>query len=1052
VKKARTLCSLAVAVSLITPFSLLAQGVTSAAVAGRITAATRGTVESGVVSLLNTSTGVRMQTSTNNAGRYNFENAAPGGPYTIEVRAIGFQPATKTGVMLTLGQRYVQDFVLEAQPVTLAELEVIAATNPLINSARTGPSQTVSDTAIQRYPLLGRNFTDLLRTSPQVMSGSSVGGQNNRYNTILIDGGVNNDLFGLSSSGTPGGSAGAKPISLEAVREFQILVAPFDVRQGSFSGGLVNGVTKSGSNELHGSAFWYLQRPDLVGRDTAGLLLSTFKIDQRGGTLGGPIIKDRLHFFVSADIQRSNTEFVGLSSTEPATGITTATAQRVQDILRTQYGFDPGGPEAPENLERPDKNFFGKLNYQIGGSSQLEVSHNYVRAHQDAFNRTSRSDATRDGWQLSNSGHRIGSTTNSTRGKFTTLFGSTSLEALVGWQTVRDAREIANQVPLIMVQGDVIGNWLGAGGERFSHGNELDQDNLELTANLTFAVGNNHRVTVGTHNEFFKFRNLFANNRFGTWTFGNADSLELGLARRYEILLESRPGGFTADFAVKQFGLYIQDDWTPTNRLTITGGLRVDAPYSDKPFQNDLPALTDTLGVNTGEFPNGNKLLSPRLGFNWDAFGTGNTILRGGVGLFTGRPPYVWMSNAFTNTGLEQKTLLCTNPANPASARVVPAFTVDVNNQPNACVGGTEPAPPTATVNYFEKDFKFQQALKFAFGVDHRLPWGVVGTFDFLHTRNRNQLYQTDDNVRLGEVNGEGRQLYAAPNAAGTALVRLTRANGVRQVVRHTNKNADRSTLATIQLQKGFADDLSFSVAYTKAKSEDLMTLGSSIATSNLRNTPLDGTLDDRNLRVSALDVPHKITVSGTANLPFGTQLSLIYTARAGTPYAYVSPSDINGDGNTNNDLFYVPATAADISLATPADFDRLNAFIEGESCLREARGRIMERGSCRNPWQKFLDMRLAKSIGTVRGQSLLITADFFNFLNYFDSDWGINRETSFFEQVNLLSMTGYDTRGTASQADDRPIYTVPSVLPFKDRVIVNSSRWRLQLGGKYIW
>jgi hypothetical protein len=1036
----------------VTTSALLAQGVTSAAVAGRITSTARGTVESGIVSLVNTSTGARMQTSTNNFGRYNFENAAPGGPYTLEVRAIGYQPATKTGIMLTLGQRYVQDFQLEEQAVTLEELTVIAATNPLINAARTGPAQIVSDTSIQRLPLLGRDFTSLLATSPQVLRGAQIGGQNNRFNTILIDGGVNNDLFGLSSSGTPGGSAGAKPISLEAVQEFQILVAPFDVRQGSFSGGLINGVTKSGSNEFHGSAFWYLQRPDLVGRDTAQKLLSSFKIDQRGGTLSGPIIKDRLHFFVSADIQRSQTQFVGLEATEPATGITVATAERVRDILQTKYGFDPGGPDAPENLTQPDKNFFGKLNYQIGGSSQLEVSHNYVRASQDRFNRTTRNRNDRDGWQLSNSGFQIGSTTNSTRAKLTTLFGSTSLEAHVGYQTVRDAREIANQTPLIMVQGDVIGNWLAAGGERFSHGNELDQDNIELTANLTFAMGSNHRVTVGTHNEFFKFRNLFAQNRFGTWSFGNADSLDLGLAQRYEILLEARPGGFEADFGVKQFGVYIQDDWQPTSRLTITGGLRMDVPFSDKPFQNDLPALVQTLGVNTGEFPNGNKLISPRLGFNWDAFGTGNTVLRGGVGLFTGRPPYVWMSNAFTNTGLEQKTLTCINPDDPTEARVVPTFTVDVNNQPNACLGGTEPSPGTATVNYFEKDFKFQQALKFSFGVDHRLPGGVVGTFDFLHTRNHNQLYQTDDNVMLGEVNGEGRQLYAAPNAAGTALTRLTKTSGVRQVVRHTNRNADRSTLATIQLQKGFADNLSFSVGYTRAKSEDLMTLGSSIATSNLRNTPLDGTLDDRNLRVSALDVPHKISVSGTANLPFGTQLSLIYTARAGTPYAYVSPSDINGDGNTTNDLFYVPNDASDISLTNPADFARLNEFIEGESCLSAQRGQIMQRGSCRNPWQKFLDMRLAKSISTVRGQSLLITADFFNFLNYIDSDWGINRETSFFEQVSLLTMSGYDTRGTATQADDRPIYTVPSVLPFRERVIVNSSRWRMQLGGKYIW
>jgi outer membrane receptor protein involved in Fe transport len=1052
VTKARTLCSFLAAVSLITPSSLPAQGVTSAAVAGRITSATRGTVESGVVSLLNTSTGVRMQTATNNAGRYNFENAAPGGPYTIEVRAIGFQPATKTGVMLTLGQRYVQDFVLEAQPVTLEEVTVIAATNPLINSARTGPGQIVSDTSIQRYPLLGRNFTDLIRTSPQVLSGSGVGGQNSRFNTILIDGGTNNDLFGLASGGTPGGTAGAKPISLEAVQEFQILVAPFDVRQGSFSGGLINGITKSGSNQLHGSAYWYLQRPDLVGRDTGGVLLASFKIDQRGGTIGGPIIKDRLHFFGSADIQRSQTQFVGLEATEPATGVPVAFAEQVRDIIRTNYGFDPGGIESPDNLDRPDKNLFGKLNWQIGGSTQLETSYNYVNARQDAFNRTSRTDPTRDGWQLSQSGHALRNTTHTGRLKLTSLLGGANLEALVGYMRVRDARAPNIRAPLITVHGSLPNIYLSAGGERFSHGNELDQDNIEATANLTFDVGAKHQITVGTHNEFFQFRNLFANNRFGTWSFASADSLEQGLPRYYEVQLEARPGGFTADFGVKQLGGYVQDAWRPNDRLTVTAGLRFDVPFTDKPVQNSRPALLDTLGVDTGKFPNGNMLWSPRLGFNFDPTGSGNTILRGGVGIFSGRPPYVWMSNAFTGTGLEQVTLTCSRIVGVGSQANVPAFTVDVDNLPRACAGGSEPTPPSPTVSYFDEDFKFQQALKYALGVDQRLPWGMVFTLDFLHTASKNQMYQFDDNVVLGEVNGEGRQLYATPNAAGTGLTRLKKAGGVLQVVHHTNRSSDRATLVTFQLQKSFADKLAFSTAYTRAKAKDLMTMTSSIATSNLRFTALDGTLENRNLRTSGFDVPHKITVTGTANLPLGFQLSAIYTARAGLPYAYTATNDANGDGISGNDLIYVPRDSSDISLVNPADWGRLNEFIAGEKCLDSQRGQIMERNSCRNPWSKFLDLRLAKVFPTLSGQSLLITADFFNFLNYLNDDWGINRETSAFEETNFLTMSSYSTRGTASQADDRGVYTVPATLPVQRRVIVNSSRWRMQLGGKYIW
>ena len=1046
---------------------LSAQGVTSAAVQGRITSENRGTVENAIVALTNSSTGARQQTSTNSAGRYNFENVSPGGPYTIDVRSIGFQATSKGGIMLALGQRYVGDFELKQQVVTLEELTVVAATNPLINSGRTGAAQIVNDTVIQRYPLLGRNFTDLIRTSPHVQGGSppGAGGQNSKFNTILIDGGVNNDVFGVAT-GTPGNAVGAKPLSVEALQEFQILVAPFDIRQGSFTGGLINAITKSGTNQFHGSLYGYAQRPELVGRDTGRVKIGVFDIKQYGGTFGGPIIKNKLHFFGSADIQSSQTPFFGPEATEPSTGITVATARRVQDIIKTKYGFDPGDEVAPQSLNNPDKNLFGKLNYQFGGTSQLEVSYNYVKASRDAFNRTSRADPTRDGWQLSNSGNGQANTTNSVRTKLTSLIGKSNIEVLFGYLRVRDARTIPNQAPLIMVQ-DAKDFWLAAGGERFSHGNELDQDVYEATANWTFGIGGNHQITIGTHNEFFKFRNLFANNRFSTWTFGSADSLDVGRARRYEVQLETRPGGFTAAFSVKQLGGYIQDAWRPSDRLTVTGGIRYDVPiFNTKPFENPDTALA-RLGIHTGQFPSGNGLFSPRLGFNYDPFGRGNTIVRGGVGLFSGRPPYVWMSNAYTNTGLEQATLTCTEPLTGPTQ--VPTFTVDVDHLPSQCLNSSTAATQALPlVNYFDKDFKFQQALKFAFGVDQRLPGGLVATFDFLHTRARNQMYQVDDNILEGAVNGEGRQLYANPTATAspaqdlgctptinvTTCRRLKQTFGALQIVHHLNKSADRATMLTGQLQKSFASGLSFSASYTYSHSLDLMSLGSSIATSNLRNTPLDGTIADRNLRVSAFDVPHKIALSGSANIPFGIQASVIFTATAGTPYAYVYSLDANGDGNISNDLFYVPRDSTDITLATPADYTRLNAYIEKEPCLREQRGKIMERGSCRNPWTKFVDLRLAKVMPTLSGQSLQVTADVFNLANLLDKDWGINRSTSGFENLNFLgvSKTAYDTRGTATQADDRGVYTVPAALPAFNRVTVGSSRWRIQVGGKYIF
>ena len=415
---------------------LAAQGVTTAAVQGTVTSRDRGMpVENAVVTLTNTSTGQRFQAVTRSGGRFVLENVPPGGPYTIEARAIGFEAGRKTEVRLSLGQRFTADFVLAPQVVQLEDLTISGTVDPLINTGRTGAAQTISEHTIQNIPLLGRNFTDLILTTPQVTpaqgGGRSVGGQNNRFNTIQIDGGVNNDIFGLAASGTPGGQANAKPISLEAVQEFQVLIAPFDVRQGSFSGGLLNAITKSGTNEFHGSLFGALQSQDLVGVDTAGASISAFNIKQFGGTVGGPIIRDRLHFFVAADIQKKDTPFNGQDITEPTTGISQAKVDSVVNILKNQYGFDPGTGAAPV-LGQPDNNLFAKLTYQIGVNNSIELSHNYVNASSDEFFRNStRNPASpsatttmRDGFMLSNSGYTFKTKTNSTRLKWTSIFAN----------------------------------------------------------------------------------------------------------------------------------------------------------------------------------------------------------------------------------------------------------------------------------------------------------------------------------------------------------------------------------------------------------------------------------------------------------------------------------------------------------------------------------------------------------------------------------------------------------------------------------------------------
>jgi outer membrane receptor for ferrienterochelin and colicin len=971
--------------------------------------------------------------------------------YTVEVRAIGFEMASKTGIVLTLGQRYTQDFQLTAQVVVLQELEVNATTDPLINSARTGPAQIISDSTIHRAPLLGRNFTSLLSSSPQVQvtgsGGASIAGQNNRYNTILVDGSVNNDLFGLAAEGTPGGQSSVKPLSIEAIQEFQVLVAPFDVRQGGFAGGLVNAVTKSGTNAWSGSLFGYFQNRDLVGKDTVGNKFAEFTTRQFGGTISGPFIKDRMHLFAAVDIQQRDQPFVGNSVTDPTIGIPQSVTDRVAAAIRSQYGFDPGNHIDPV-IGTPNQNIFAKISYQANDQHYLELSHNLVKGHQDQFSRSTLNRNNRDGFQLSNSGFEQSNTTNSTRLKWIGHMGRFSTEFIGAFQTVRDKREMPNEVPLFLVGGNIANNsFIAAGGERFSHGNQLDQNIGELTFNATTSVGD-HQLTVGTHNEFFTFYNVFWQARYGVWTFNNVDSLEAGRAQRYEILMAGpdRPAGPVADWGVKQYGLYAQDQWLVTPRLTLTFGARIDIPTNDKPSEN--PALTSSvLGINTSEFPSGNILISPRLGFNYDISGDNNTVVRGGVGIFSGRLPYVWLSNAFTGTGLEAVTLTCTGTQ-------VPAVTADISNLPTTCVGGGAPSLPAASIVAFDKDFKFVQSLRYALGLDHRLPWGIVGTFDFVYTQSKNTMYLTDENIdyAAATTSAEGRRQYGTISSTGSATPRRLTAS-FRDVLVHTNRSEDWATSVTGQLVKRFSNNLEFAAGYTYSQVRDLITLGSSIAFSNYQNTVVEGSVENRTLSSSAFEVPHNIFISATANLPLAFYTSLSYNGRSGRPYAYIANGDVNADGISTNDALYIPESAGDISLTTPADFARLDEWIQGEECLTEQRGQIMRRNSCRNPFVHAINMRFGKRINTFRGQSMEITADVFNFLNLLNSEWGVVRsnfgQSSEFEQrVAPIRVAGFDA------ANNRPIYSVDPAqnFPVRDQAVLNSSRWRMQLGLKYVF
>jgi hypothetical protein len=1095
----------------------LAQGVTGSAVTGTIRDPDGQPVPGAKVQLHNTASGEVFDTVTGGSGQYFLDNVPPGGPYTVAATAEGYDVSTKeTTIQLTLGQRLTVDLGLKYAG---EEMEILSHLDALDDKARTGPSTTLKEAAINRLPIQGRNFTSLILTDPRVASysgGPSFAGQNNRLNNIQIDGGANNDLFGLADNGTPGGTAGGKPLSIEAIKEFNIQVAPFDVRLGNFVGGLVNAVTKSGTNDLHGTLFGYYQSKDLAnkkayisGQYIDDATFSSYTVGQFGAAVGGPIIKDKAHFFISADIQqrqfslassRNLTGDATYDSLPTHAGFTVATAQRFATLLGNYNIANPGSGTASD-LANPDRNLFVKVTANPFANSHLELSYNFVKASTDVLirNPTAPSLPTataaglitsagnlRDGYELGNSGYANANTTNTVRGKLTSNFSDARIsnEFLTGVSIIRDARTIPNNAPLILVRSAPgSGAWLAAGGERFSQANQLDQDVYQLQDNVSFALGN-HRMVVGTSNEYLKIRNLFLQAQTGVWAFdclnvagtpatadggaGCANSLEAGnplaFQRRFGASTLQDPG--TAKFNATQLGFYVQDEWAPLRNVTLTPGIRIDVPILPKGVQNQA-VLNSPLGIDTSQIPSGNILWSPRLGFNWDLDGSANTIVRGGVGVFSGRPAYVWVSNAYSINGLSQVQLTC------VGATGVPKFTTsDPNAQPSDCTGGTgTPVPPTnaGEIDYFDPNTKYPQNLRYALGVDRRLPFGIVANIDLMYTQDINGWYVTDENLAPTGVNGEGRTTYGSFNAATfTSAANAPVPNRLdntylTNAIKVSNKNGGKVWSASLQLQKAFGQDYSISAGYTYSRSYDLISLTSSQALSNFQFEAIDGTIQNRNVRPSAFDRPHRFTFAGAANLPYGFGLGLTYIFQSGTPYTWVVNGDANGDGQSGNDAVFVPRliTAADgsqtvdqsqVTLANPLQSGALADFIQSQDCLRQAQGTILQRGACRNPWSGVLDMRITWLSPAIKwNQRIEVQWDIFNVMNLINRSWGLFDSVTGFETVSggssFLRTSGYDV------ANNRPKYTyVPQGSVVSTVYGPLSSRWRMQLGARYVF
>ncbi|HEY1951387.1 MAG TPA: carboxypeptidase regulatory-like domain-containing protein [Gemmatimonadaceae bacterium] len=1078
---------------------LSAQGVTSGAVSGTVTDPSGAPIEGAQVQVRNARTGASAGGITRANGQFLIQGVEPDAGYSLTVRRIGFEPQTQNNILVSLGQTTRSDFQLKQQSTVLETVSVTAEATPVINPSKTGTGTTVGDSLLRRLPTLNRNFADFVSLVPQVSTSTGVGlsggGVNIRQNAIQIDGAASGDLFGLGTTGQPGSQANAKSIPLDAVKEYQVLLSPFDVRQGNFGGLLINAVTKTGTNEFHGTTYGYTRNQSLARTQP---YLADFKQQQYGFSLGGPIVKDRLFFFVNPEWQKLNTPATGAFLGGADSLVSTTTVNSFADALKT-YGLTDPGSGSKVLKVNPLTNVFARVDAYLPGYTRLVLRHNYASADQTTFSRSG-STSSSPLFGLTSNSYLFSSKTHSSVAELLTNLPSGIFnEFLLNLTTTKDFRTVPVTFPQVTVRGFTRANGsasdvaMVAGTEASSQGNSLDQRTFELTENLTVPVANHH-VTIGTKNLFYRPINLFGQNSMGSWTFSNLAAFQAGTPVSYSVSAPSPtdPANGLATFRSNLYSWYAQDAWQKSERLLITLGLRLEKPsFLDTPPEN--PSVLQNYGRSTAAVPS-RHTWSPRFSFNWDATGDQRNQLRGGLGYFAGTPPFVYLSNAFGNSGLSgYASLTCGgnagNQANNATSTIPPAFNAaNIATPPTSCApftpagGATRPGATTAAssnIATIDPNFRFPQYQKITLGYDHRFANGLVGTLEGLYTKALSNPFYT--NLALVGPQGRdrnGRVLYGILTASGgTALTQ----GGRQQVIDVTDVHGDYTYSLTGQLQKTFFDNFQGSLAYSYMQVRDIAATTSSTQGSNYRyQRDISGYLEDRTLTRGKEDMPHRIVATGTWRLKTLTDFSFVYVGNSGAPFDYVyaagagsGSGDANADGNSQNDLVYVPKNAHDpneilftgfnaapgsaAQLESVAEADAFDRYIDRVPCLRASRGKLLSRNACRNPWQNDVDVSVGQSLQAFGQQNLQLRLDVINFMNLLNKRWGWQ---NFSDQNNtcgpicsattLLTQTGnLLPTGTTSSPLAQGIYTFNKTMkPWNaDNA---SSNYRMQLSLRY--
>ncbi len=1077
---------------LLLPAFALAQNTTSS-LSGTVKTNTGEALVGATVTATHEPTGTVYRVQSRTSGRFDISNMNPGGPYSVEVSFVNFANEKKGDIYLSLGESFKIDFALSNKANNLGNVQVSATKKTTEVSGKGGTETLIDREKMTNLPTVGRNLQDFLRAVPQARittseGGVSIAGQNNRFNAFYIDGAVNNDVFGLSASGTNGGRAGLPPISIDAIDQMQVVISPYDASLGNFTGGGINAITKQGTNKIKGSLYHIIANEQLTGKTpngdkAAATRFAEFNNKTTGFTLGGPIVKNKLFFFVNAETQKNAAPQPFNTSTYLGSSSIAQINALAQTLKAAPYNYDPG--DFVDNADtREATRIATRLDWNVNTKHKLTFSYRFSELIRNNPARSSSSTI-----NFYNNGELFPSVQNSASLELKSVVSKTiSNNLLISFTGVEDDRKPLGSIfPRVTIRDGASGRII-FGSENSSTQNLLKSNNW-LVRNITRLNAGKHQLSAGIEWELNDITNIFIQNTYGNYEFNSLDDFLTGKSpRQYSLgysLIDNVKDDNTKAGALFKFGRgtgFINDEYRASDKLTLNFGLRADYykmlsnPQTD-PYANNvaLPVMAqlyDLRGAQSGLKPNIPIVVSPRFGFTYKIPEEG-LVIRGGTGIFAGRMPLVWPGGIFNNNGINQASFTVSATQNSTSLPLITGFRADPNNQWTAAQLGIT-TTPKGSLNLTSADLKLPTVWRSSLAVDKKLGSGWSSTFEVTLTKNIQEIDYLNVNLTapVGRSVGAGSRLVYPTGGSLGNRVNIPGGNPYTDVILLTNtpSTKDKGTAYNFvaSLTKRTNTGFTFDVNYAFGNSLIMNEGTSSVNFSQWRFMETINGRNNINRSISDFSQGHRIFAYLSKKFSYAknkmaTTVSLTYTGQSGAPVSYVYTGsafvrDADPSNNFTSDLIYVP-TATELSSmifltngAFTPDQQRaaLNTFIENDKYLKSRRGNFAERNGGRLPFTNILDFRIAQDFNVKLGKDRVqfqLVYQIANVGNLLNRNWGRNYFASN-DQVGLINFAGFvSATNLTPQYRFNPNFNTTGAFDVSDSPVPNyGSRWFSQL------